>query len=50
MRIRNSANLSAHKTAVVLKTIRNAGAEVVFVPAYSPEYNPIEKAWSKMRR
>jgi transposase len=42
-------NLSAHKTSAVLKTIRNAGAEVVFLRAYSPEYNPIEKAWSKMK-
>jgi len=42
-------NLSAHKTSTVLKTIRSAGAEVLFLPAYSPEYNPIEKAWSKMK-
>ena len=42
-------NWSAHKTAAVLKTIRNAGAEALFLPAYSPQYNPIEKAWSKMK-
>lgn len=42
-------NLSAHKTAAVLHSIRNAGAQVMFLPPYSPEYNPIEKAWSKMK-
>jgi transposase len=29
--------------------IRKAGAEVLFLPPYSPEFNPIEKAWSKMK-
>ena len=42
-------NLSAHKDAEVIETIRAAGAGVIFLPPYSPEFNPIEKAWSKMK-
>lgn len=42
-------NLSAHKDAEVLRTIRAAGADVLFLPPYSPEYNPIEKAWAKIK-
>ena len=29
--------------------IAEAGAEVLFLPAYSPEFNPIEKMWSKIK-
>lgn len=42
-------NLSAHKDAQAVADIRKAGAEVLFLPPYSPEFNPIEKAWSKMK-
>ena len=42
-------NLSAHKDAEVLQLIRDAGADVLFLPPYSPEYNPIEKAWAKIK-
>jgi transposase len=42
-------NLSAHKNAAAIEMIRTAGADVLFLPPYSPEYNPIERAWSKMK-
>ena len=42
-------NLSAHKDRVALKLIEDAGAQVLFVPPYSPEFNPIEKAWAKLK-
>lgn len=42
-------NLSAHKNAATLALIDAAGAEVMFLPAYSPEFNPIEKMWSKIK-
>jgi len=42
-------NLSAHKNAASIEMIRAAGAKVLFLPPYSPEYNPIEKAWAKMK-
>ncbi len=42
-------NLSSHKGPDVLAAIRAAGANVLFLPPYSPEYNPIEKAWAKLK-
>jgi transposase len=42
-------NLSAHKHPDVIAAIRAAGADVLFLPPYSPEYNPIEKAWAKLK-
>lgn len=42
-------NLSAHKTADVRKAIRAIGADVMFLPPYSPEFNPIERAWAKLK-
>ena len=42
-------NLSAHKDTEALDLIRSAGAEVRFLPPYSPDFNPIEKMWSKVK-
>lgn len=42
-------NLNAHKRPDVIAAIRAAGAQVLFLPPYSPEYNPIEKAWAKLK-
>ena len=42
-------NLSSHKNALTLSLIKEAGAEVRFLPAYSPDLNPIEKMWSKVK-
>lgn len=42
-------NLSPHKNAMTLSLITEAGAEVRFLPAYSPDLNPIEKMWSKVK-
>jgi len=42
-------NLSPHKNALTLSLIKEAGAEVRFLPAYSPDLNPIEKMWSKIK-
>ena len=42
-------NLSCHKTAEVARRIAAAGAEVRYLPAYSPDLNPIEKAFSKLK-
>jgi transposase len=43
-------NLSSHKTAGVLAAIEAVGAEVRFLPAYSPDLNPIELAFSKFKK
>jgi len=42
-------NLSPHKNEQTLALIRQAGAGVKFLPAYSPDLNPIEKMWSKVK-
>ena len=42
-------NLSAHKDTEALDLIRSVGAEVRFLPPYSPDLNPIEKMWSKVK-
>lgn len=42
-------NLGAHKNEPTLRRIRQAGAEVRFLPAYSPDLNPIEMMWSKVK-
>lgn len=42
-------NLAPHKSDPTLELIRAAGAEVLFLPAYSPDLNPIEKMWSKVK-
>jgi transposase len=42
-------NLSAHKTGASVAAIRAAGAEVRFLPAYSPDLNPIELMFSKLK-
>ena len=42
-------NLSPHKSDPTLALITSAGAQVMFLPAYSPDLNPIEKMWSKIK-
>jgi transposase len=42
-------NLSPHKSELTLSLIAQAGAEVLFLAAYSPDLNPIEKMWSKIK-
>jgi transposase len=42
-------NLSSHKSAAVRKAIRAAGALLIFLPPYSPDLNPIEQAFSKLK-
>ena len=42
-------NLPAHKPVAVRKAIEAAGAELLFLPPYSPDFNPIEMAFSKLK-
>lgn len=42
-------NLGAHKAAVARRLIENAGCRLLFLPPYSPDFNPIEQAWSKLK-
>jgi transposase len=43
-------NLAAHKVAGVQEAIAVAQAEVVYLPPYSPDLNPIENAFSKIKQ
>lgn len=42
-------NLGSHKGKAVRKAIRDAGAKLFFLPAYSPDLNPIEQVFSKLK-
>jgi transposase len=42
-------NLPAHKISGVRDAIENAGARLLFLPPYSPDFNPIEMAFSKLK-
>jgi transposase len=43
-------NLSSHKVKGVVEAIESVGASVQFLPPYSPDLNPIEMAFSKLKR
>lgn len=43
-------NLSSHRVSGVRELIEKAGAELLYLPAYSPDLNPIEKAWAKIKQ
>ena len=42
-------NLSCHKASSVRKAIESVGAQLAYLPPYSPDFNPIEQAYSKLK-
>ncbi|HEX8634161.1 MAG TPA: IS630 family transposase [Pyrinomonadaceae bacterium] len=42
-------NLGAHKVAGVREAIEARGARLIYLPPYSPDLNPIERCWSKIK-
>jgi transposase len=42
-------NLSAHKVAGVRPAIEGRGAQLLYLPPYSPDLSPIEQCWSKLK-
>lgn len=42
-------NLGSHKARAIRQAIARAGARLVFLPAYSPDLNPIEQTFSKIK-
>ncbi len=42
-------NLGAHKVVGVREAIEARGARLIYLPPYSPDMNPIEKCWSKIK-
>ena len=43
-------NLSTHKIRGVREAIEAAGARLLYLPPYSPDFNPIEPMWSKVKQ
>jgi transposase len=43
-------NLGAHKVKGVRELIESRGAQLLYLPPYSPDFNPIEQAWSKLKQ
>lgn len=43
-------NLSSHMVAGVRRAIEGAGCRLLYLPPYSPDFNPIENAFSKLKR
>lgn len=43
-------NLAPHKAAGIQEAIEKVGARVLYLPPYSPDYNPIENMWSKIKQ
>ena len=42
-------NLAAHKVEGIGRAIEAAGASLMYLPPYSPDYSPIEPCWSKLK-
>lgn len=42
-------NLTAHKSPAIAEMLHDAGAELWYLPPYSPDLNPIELMWSKVK-
>jgi len=42
-------NLGAHRSQAVREAVEAKGAKLLFLPPYSPDYNPIERCWSKLK-
>lgn len=43
-------NLQPHKAAGVKEAVEAVGAKLLYLPPYSPDFNPIENMWSKVKR
>lgn len=43
-------NATFHRSEASKKLVEDAGCELLFLPPYSPDLNPIEKCWANMKR
>ena len=43
-------NLGAHKVDGVAECIQRTGASLLYLPPYSPDFNPIEKCWAQLKQ
>ena len=44
-----ASNLGSHRSEAIRASIRNAGAKLAFLPSYSPDLNPIEQVFAKVK-
>lgn len=42
-------NATFHKSEYTRKLIENSGCQLLFLPPYSPDFNPIEKFWANLK-
>jgi transposase len=42
-------NLPTHKVRGIAKVVEACGARLGYLPPYSPDYNPVERCWSKIK-
>lgn len=42
-------NLSPHKSTTIARLLQGAGADLWYLPPYSPDFNPIELMWAKVK-
>ena len=43
-------NASYHKRKGIQRVLEEVGCKLLFLPAYSPDFNPIEQLWSQLKR
>jgi transposase len=43
-------NLGSHKAQAIRRTLKSAGARLLYLPAYSPDLNPIEQVFAKLKQ
>lgn len=43
-------NASFHRKEKLIQLAKNAGVNLLFLPPYSPDFNPIEKSWANLKR
>ena len=43
-------NASFHRKKILKRMAKEAGCKVIFLPAYSPDFNPIEKVWANLKK
>ncbi len=47
--MRNECRLASHKAKAIRRSIRAAGAKLFYLPPYSPDLNPIEQTFAKIK-
>lgn len=43
-------NASFHRKKILKRMAEEAGCKIIFLPAYSPDFNPIEKVWANLKK